>query len=67
MDDFLVMSHDEAKLVRGAFDSMIRDGKGPQFAQAFYAHLFAIAPEVREWFPKDTVEDRKSTRLNSSH
>lgn len=59
MDDFLVMSHDEDKLVRGAFDSMIRDGKGPQFAQAFYARLFAIAPEVRTWFPKDTVEQNR--------
>lgn len=46
------MSHDEAKLVRGAFDSVFGDGKGPQFAQAFYARLFAMGVLLKnlpEW------------------
>ena len=59
MDDFLVMTHDEAKLVRAAFDGMIRGGKGPQFAKSFYAHLFVAAPEIQEWFPADMVEQNK--------
>ena len=59
MDDHLVMTHDEARLVKGAFDGMVRSGKGPQFARAFYDHLFAVAPEVRDWFPKDMVEQNR--------
>lgn len=59
MDDFLVMTHDEARLVKGTFDGMVRSGKGPEFARAFYRHLFALAPEVRDWFPKDMVEQNR--------
>ena len=59
MDDFLVMTHDEAKLVKGVFEGMIRSGKGPEFARAFYDHLFAAAREVRAWFPKDMVEQNR--------
>jgi len=59
VNDFLVMSHAEAKLVKGTFDAMIRGGKGPDFARAFYHHLFEIAPEVRDWFPKDMAEQNR--------
>jgi len=59
MDDHLVMTHDEAKLVKGAFERLIRSGKGPAFARAFYRHLFTVAPEVREWFPKDMAEQNR--------
>ena len=59
MDDHLVMTHDEAKLVKGAFERLIRSGKGPEFARAFYRHLFTVAPEVRAWFPKDMAEQNR--------
>jgi len=59
MSELLLMSHGEARLVKTAFEGMIRDGKGPAFAKAFYAHLFAAAPEIRSWFPDDMVEQNR--------
>lgn len=53
------MSHGEAGIVKTTFQGMIRAGKGPQFAKAFYAHLFTTAPEIRAWFPKVMVEQNR--------
>jgi len=55
----LLMSHGEAVIVKTTFQGMVRAGKGPEFAKAFYAHLFTSAPEIRAWFPKDMVEQNR--------